>query len=59
MRFVRGEENGKSKLTADIVREARSLIAAGHSSREVAERFGVTKGAIQAMREGRTWAHVT
>jgi hypothetical protein len=58
VRFVRGVENGKSKLTEAKVRQARSLIASGRSLQSVASELGVSKGAIQAMREGRTWGHV-
>jgi hypothetical protein len=58
VKFVRGEANGKSKLTEETVRQARALLADGATSKEVAATIGVSRGAIQAMREGRTWAHV-
>lgn len=57
-RFVRGIKNGKAKLTDEIVRQARTLLSSGLSTQKVADHFGVTKGAIQAMKEGRTWSHV-
>jgi hypothetical protein len=58
MRFVRGVENGKAKMNDEIVRQARALLASGLSAKKVADHFGLTKGTIQAMKEGRTWAHV-
>lgn len=58
VRFVRGVENGKAKMNDDIVRQARALLASGLSSQKVADRLGFSKGAIQAIRQGRTWAHV-
>jgi hypothetical protein len=58
IRFVRGIENGKSKMNDDIVRQARALLASGMSSQKVADHFGFSKGTIQAMKRGRTWAHV-
>lgn len=57
-RFVRGFENGKSKMNEAIVREARALLASGFSTKKVADHFGLSKATIQAMREGRTWVHV-
>ena len=59
VRFVRGVENGKAKMNDDIVRQARALLSSGLSAQKVADHFGMTKGAIQAMKEGRTWSHVT
>ena len=58
VRFVRGIQNGKAKMNDDIVRQARALLASGLSAKKVADHFGLTKGTIQAMKEGRTWAHV-
>ena len=57
-RFVKGSENGKSKMNEEIVREARLMLASGLSAKKVADHFGLSKATIQAMREGRTWAHV-
>jgi hypothetical protein len=59
VRFVRGVQNGKSKMYDDVVRQARALLSSGLSAQKVADRFGISKGAIQAMKEGRTWRHVT
>ena len=58
MTFVRGEQNGKAKLTEDTVREARRLLASGIFPREVGAILGVSKGAIRELRAGRTWGHV-
>jgi hypothetical protein len=58
VRFVRGVQNGKAKMNDDIVRQARALLISGLSTRKVADQFGLTKGTIQAMKEGRTWGHV-
>jgi hypothetical protein len=57
-RFVKGSENGKSKMNENVVREARLMLASGLSSKKVADHFGLSKATIQAMREGRTWSHV-
>lgn len=59
VRFVKGSENGKSKMNENVVREARLMLASGLSSKKVADHFGLSKATIQAMREGRTWSHVT
>jgi hypothetical protein len=56
---VRGPENGKSKLAEDQVREIRRDYAEEvHSQRELASKFGVSRGAIQSIVDRETWQHV-
>lgn len=59
VKFVRGIENGKAKMNDDIVRQARRMILSGMSIQKIADHFGLSKGTIQAMKEGRTWSHVS
>lgn len=49
---------GRCSLTEDQVREARSLRASGVLQREIAARFGVTKGAICKLLSGKSYAWV-
>lgn len=51
-----GEQHPNAKLTDDIVRAVRQ---SGASSRVLAQRFGVERSAIKAVRSHRTWRHVT
>jgi hypothetical protein len=53
-----GQRNGSAKLDPDKVREARRLSKQSVSQSKIAERFGVTQGAIGNMLRGETWAHV-
>lgn len=53
--YIRGERQHSAKLTADDVRAIR---ATAEPSRSIASRYGVTHGAILAIRAGRTWRHV-
>jgi group I intron endonuclease len=53
-----GENNSYAKLTADDVREIRKLLAAGVLQKEIAKRFGVSKGAITDINRGKNWSHV-
>jgi DNA-binding XRE family transcriptional regulator len=53
-----GERNGMHKLTDDAVREVRRLRSRGLSQRELAERFGVSRSAIQFVLNGQHWSHV-
>lgn len=55
----RGERHGMAKLTAEIVRLARSLRAAGLSSDEIATQFGVHPRHMGKVLRGVAWAHVT
>ena len=57
-RSVTGELNGKSKLLLKQVLIIKSLLNDGESSLSISKQFGVSKGAIQAIREGRTWRDV-
>ena len=58
-RFVRGEDNGLAKLTERDVREIRALLTSGRSHRFCGAAYGVTAGTIQAIKERRTWRHVS
>lgn len=48
----------RAKLTPDQVRDIRSEIARGTLMDEIAERYGVTQGAISHIKHGRSWASV-
>lgn len=50
-----GEQHHRAKLTDEIVREIR---ASRETSVALAERYGVTREAVSAVRIGRTWKHV-
>lgn len=54
----RGEANPNARLTAPEVRRIRAMLAAGHSQRAVARRFGVGQHAVQLISSGRTWSHL-
>jgi len=54
---VQGEKHGRSKLTADDVREIRSYC--GQTTvKQLAQRFGVTVQCIYAVIKHKTWRHV-
>ena len=64
---MRGETHYKAKLTNDDVRLIRLMIAergqvraqlAQMSNKALAEKFGVTKRAIERIASGEGWAHV-
>ncbi len=56
---ARGESHGSSKLTADIVRQARAEYAAGGVTlKQLATRYGVDTRAIHRAIRGNTWAHI-
>ena len=53
-----GENNGRSKLTVEGVTEIKQRLAKGDSHSSIGSDFGVSKGAIQAIKDGRSWSHV-
>jgi hypothetical protein len=52
---LRGEINGNHKLTSIEVAEIRSSIG---TQKEVANRYGVARTTIGAIRKGKLWAHL-
>lgn len=53
-----GTRNGRSKLTATTVREARALATAGWKPTRIGRHLGVTSTAIALLLKGKTWSHV-
>lgn len=54
-RGMKGETNHEARLTEDIVRAIR---VSGERAWQAAERYGVSKSLIHAVRQRRLWAHV-
>lgn len=50
-----GSRNGKSRLSARQVRDIKRRLKS-ETSRSIAESFGVSRGAIDSIRSGQTWA---
>lgn len=48
-----------AKLKPEQVRIIWDQIQSGQRSSKIAERFGVTRGAISAIKRGETWTHIT
>ena len=53
-----GERAGGVKLTAEQVRNIRSLAARGVLQKDLAQRYGVTKQTVSKIVKGERWAHV-
>ncbi len=55
-----GESNGKSVLTEDQVREIKRTYKGRRGERkELLAKYGIAKGTLQAIMEGKTWRHVS
>jgi hypothetical protein len=52
---TRGERNGQAKLTEAEVLELRSRYGAGESSRVLGEEFGLSRGYVSELADGRRW----
>jgi len=59
LRGLKGETNGRAKLTEENVREARMLRATGMTLTALAERFGMTHRGIRLAVTGETWGHIS
>ena len=53
-----GKRMGRHKLVEADIPVIRQMLAEGHSCRVIGERFGVSGGNIQCIKEGRSWKHV-
>jgi len=58
-RTVRGERSHLAKLTEQQAREILRRLGAGESQIGLAREFGVGLTAIQGLKTGRTWRHLT
>ena len=54
-----GVRGPMSKLSDDAVREIKGALLEGSSSQSLADKFGVSKGAIQHIKKGRSYRDVT
>jgi hypothetical protein len=55
---LRGESNGRARLTEAKVIEARRLRLEGWTERALARRFEVSNGAMHYALVGHTWQHL-
>lgn len=53
-----GKKLPHTKLTPEQVGEIRRMLNEGVAMRELARRFGVTKGAVSGIKYGKSWRHV-
>ncbi len=54
---VKGEQNGKSKLTLEQVKEIKTRLKGTESFRRIARDYAVTDTTIQSIYTRRTWSH--
>ena len=56
---LKGEQNPKSKVTAEIVREIRKIYAEGQTSQQkIADKFGITQNMVSKIVLRRFWKHI-
>lgn len=55
---VAGERNGSAKLSAEEVREIRSLCGGGLTQQSIADRFGVSPQTVSGIHRRKKWKHV-
>jgi predicted XRE-type DNA-binding protein len=53
-----GEANNCSKLTADLVRMAKSLYKQGFNQMEISRQTGITLGNVSNIVNGKSWKHI-
>jgi hypothetical protein len=54
-RGARGEDHAKAKLTWEQVREIRAIPQSYGSEKRIMELYGISRGALGALRRGDTW----
>jgi predicted XRE-type DNA-binding protein len=55
---AKGERHYKTRFTAEIITEIRSLYKSGMTQIEIAERFEITQSHVKDILIGRNWGHV-
>tara|TARA_R110001606_G_scaffold24873_7_gene81721 strand:- start:90 stop:584 length:495 start_codon:yes stop_codon:yes gene_type:complete len=55
---AKGSKNGSSKLNEDKVLEIRKLASEGFSSKEIAEKFNISRGNCNSIIARKYWKHV-
>jgi hypothetical protein len=58
-RQAKGSKNGRAELSDEEVFEILKLSKSGITQQKIADRFGVTRGAISKIVIGRTWSELT
>lgn len=58
VKTARGEDQGKAKLTEEVVIELRKMRSSGYQYKELAKMTGLTHRTVRAACIGFTWAHV-
>ena len=56
---LKGQQNGRSKLTEDDVREIKILLEFDFSCKELSNRFNVDDNTIWKIKRSKSWVHVT
>ena len=51
-----GENNGRAKLTTEAVQVIRHLLQQGHTSKEIAMVYGISKALVSAIKTNKVWA---
>lgn len=51
-----GENNGQAKLTIEAVQVIRHLLRSGHTGKEIAVVYGLSKSLISGIRTGKLWS---
>lgn len=55
-RDKRGEKNGRSKLTKELVKDIRSMLDSGATYESISNLFGICKSSVYNIKSGRTWS---
>lgn len=53
-----GSVNGQAKMTEVLVGDIRARVAAGETQKSLCKEYGITKGTMSYLVNGKTWRHV-
>lgn len=56
--YEKGENNKNSKLTEDMVKQIPNLLQQGLKPKQIADKFGVSRAAINLIRKGENWKYL-
>lgn len=55
---LKGENNGRAKLTAEQVKQIKLRLMEGKSHKIIAEEFNITKHSVESIKYGNTWTNI-
>lgn len=58
-KFPLGENHSNSKITSEIAREIKTLLASGNPASKIADSLAISRDIVYDIKRGKTWKHIS